>query len=578
MPTATRAEMTQDAINELIAKRVDEALKAYDAARNPETKAKIKNEQQDDHVEGDVNMECKMVPEEEDRVEKFIGGLPDNIQGNVIVAEPIRLQDAICVANNLMDPEVKRLGYKEIREQEKVGGQLERQSWATTTIQKTECWRAMHYEMWEVQQGWAFDQGLQGHYRSDCPKLKNHNSGNKTGNKSGIGEARGKAYVLGGGDADPNSNTVMGTFLFNNHYAYVLFDSGTDRSFVSTTFSTLLDVIPSTLDTSYANKKEHEGYLKLILRFLKEEKLFAKFSKCEFWLSIVKFLSHVIDSEGIHVDPAKIKPMTKLTQKSVKFDWGEKAESEFPLLKQKLCSAPILALPDGSENFVVYCDLPQRLGAILIKKDIIFMQILDAQIEARKEENYRAEDLCGMIKKLEPHTDGTLCLRNKSWIPYFGDLRTLIMHETHKSKYLIHPGSDKMYQDFKKLYWWPNMKAEIATYKPPLVEFAYNETATIRVSEGCTIQSTVTPKVANHRLWLSWRSSELTGPKNYSRNTEKSSKSKLIKRHFGLECVFEVLAWGYCVVWSGVVLCLLMCGIDKRATPGNVCLRIAMGD
>ncbi|GJU12581.1 putative reverse transcriptase domain-containing protein [Tanacetum coccineum] len=81
-----------------------------------------------------------------------------------------------------------------------------------------------------------------------------------------------------------------------------------------------------------------------------------------------------------------------------------------------------------------------------------------------KNENYGTEDLQGMIKKLEPRADGTMCLKNRSWIPCFGDLRALIMHESHKSKYSIHPGSDKMYQDLKKLYWWPNMKAEIATY------------------------------------------------------------------------------------------------------------------
>ncbi|GJU64127.1 putative reverse transcriptase domain-containing protein [Tanacetum coccineum] len=85
-------------------------------------------------------------------------------------------------------------------------------------------------------------------------------------------------------------------------------------------------------------------------------------------------------------------------------------------------------------------------------------------VEARKEENYGTKDLCGMIKKIEPCVDRTLCLRNRSWIPYFGDLRTLIMHESHKSKYSIYPESYKMYQDLKKLYWWPNMKAEIATY------------------------------------------------------------------------------------------------------------------
>ncbi|GKC47421.1 reverse transcriptase domain-containing protein [Tanacetum coccineum] len=125
-------------------------------------------------------------------------------------------------------------------------------------------------------------------------------------------------------------------------------------------------------------------------------------------------------------------------------------------------SAPILALPEGSENFVVYYDASHKgLGAVLMQREKNFDY---AKLRARKEENYRTEDLCGMIKKLEPRADETLCLRNRSWIPSYGDLRALVMHESHKSKYSIHPGSDKMYQDLKKLYWWPNMKAEIATY------------------------------------------------------------------------------------------------------------------
>ncbi|GJY69099.1 reverse transcriptase domain-containing protein [Tanacetum coccineum] len=331
-------------------------------------------------------------------------------------------------------------------------------------------------------------------------------------------------------------------------------------------------------------KEEHDAHLRLILELLKKEELYAKFSKCDFWLSKVQFLGHVIDSEGIHVDPAKIesikdwespktpteirqflglagyyrrfiegfskiaKPMTKLTQKSVKFNWGEKEETAFQTLKQKLCSAPILALPEGSENFVVYCDASHKgLGAVLMQKEkviayashqlkiyeknytthdlelgavvfalkmwrhylygtkcVVFTDhkslqhildqkelnmrqrrwlellsdyncelryhlgkanlILNAQVETRKEENYGTKDLCGMIKNLEPRADGTLCLKNRSWIPCFGNLRALIMHESHKSKYSIHHGSDKMYQDLKKLYWWPNMKVEIATY------------------------------------------------------------------------------------------------------------------
>nr|GEZ28104.1 putative reverse transcriptase domain-containing protein [Tanacetum cinerariifolium] len=103
-------------------------------------------------------------------------------------------------------------------------------------------------------------------------------------------------------------------------------------------------------------------------------------------------------------------------------------------------------------------------------------QILGAQTEAKKPENLKKEDVGGMLienskdpekfkkEKLEPRTDGTICLNNRSWLPCYGDLRALIIHESHKSKYSIYPGSNKMYQDLRQLYWWPNMKADIATY------------------------------------------------------------------------------------------------------------------
>ncbi|GJY80390.1 putative reverse transcriptase domain-containing protein, partial [Tanacetum coccineum] len=91
-------------------------------------------------------------------------------------------------------------------------------------------------------------------------------------------------------------------------------------------------------------------------------------------------------------------------------------------------------------------------------------QILKVQTKALKEENIKAENLRGMDKAFEIRPDVTLCIKNQSWLPLFGNLRDLIMHESHKSKYSIHPGSNKMYQYLKKLYWWPNIKAIITEY------------------------------------------------------------------------------------------------------------------
>ncbi|GKC33832.1 putative reverse transcriptase domain-containing protein [Tanacetum coccineum] len=114
---------------------------------------------------------------------------------------------------------------------------------------------------------------------------------------------------------------------------------------------------------------------------------------------------------------------------------------------------------------------PLRVRALVMTIGLdLPKQILNAQTEAQKPENLKNEDVGGMIRKdipkekLEPRAQGTLCLNGRSWLPCYGDLRTVIMHESHKSKYSIHPSFDKMYQDMKKLYLWPNMKADIATY------------------------------------------------------------------------------------------------------------------
>ncbi|GJV57919.1 putative reverse transcriptase domain-containing protein, partial [Tanacetum coccineum] len=201
------------------------------------------------------------------------------------------------------------------------------------------------------------------------------------------------------------------------------------------------------LTNTPTSKEEHAEHLKLILELLKKEELYAKFSKCEFWLSKVQFLGYVTDSEGIHVDPAKIE--------SIK-DWASpKTLTEIrQFLDQK-------ELNMRQRRWLeLLSDYDYEIRYHLRKANVI----LETQVEARKEENYGTEDLCGMIKKLESRADGMLCLNGRSWIPYRGNLRELIMHESHKLKYSVHPGSDKMYQDLKILYWWPNMKAEISTY------------------------------------------------------------------------------------------------------------------
>nr|XP_043615572.1 uncharacterized mitochondrial protein AtMg00860-like [Erigeron canadensis] len=154
----------------------------------------------------------------------------------------------------------------------------------------------------------------------------------------------------------------------------------------------------------YSRKKtDHEQHLRSILQLLREEELYAKFSKCEFWLRQVQFLGHVVNDQGIHIDPAKIEaikkweapkapteirsflglagyyrrfienfskialPLTQLTQKTKDFIWGEQQERAFQTLKDKLCEAPVLALLEGTEDFVVYCDAShQGLGCVLM--------------------------------------------------------------------------------------------------------------------------------------------------------------------------------------------------------------------
>ncbi|GKC46570.1 putative reverse transcriptase domain-containing protein, partial [Tanacetum coccineum] len=247
------------------------------------------------------------------------------------------------------------------------------------------------------------------------------------------------------------------------------------------------------------DEEEHGRHLKIILELLKKERLYAKFSKCDFWLDSVQFLGHVLDHSGVHVDPTKIKaikswaapmtptevrqflrlagyyqrfiegfsliskPLTKLTQNK-KYEWGKEEEGAFQTLKQKLCGAPILALPEGTEDFLAYCNVSLKgYVAVLMQREKVIAY--SSRKPSMKKKYVKKENLGRLIKQIfEFRPDGTRCFGNRVWLPQFCRMRDLVMHESHKSKYSIHPGSDKMYQDLMLLYWWPNMKVDIATY------------------------------------------------------------------------------------------------------------------
>uniref|UniRef100_A0A1U7YRA6 Uncharacterized protein LOC104247112 n=2 Tax=Nicotiana sylvestris TaxID=4096 RepID=A0A1U7YRA6_NICSY len=216
------------------------------------------------------------------------------------------------------------------------------------------------------------------------------------------------------------------------------------------------------------SEAEHAGHLRIVLQTLQDRKLYAKLSKCEFWLNSVAFLGHVISDEGISVDTQKIdavknwprpttpsevrsflglagyyrrfvegfssisSPLTKLTQKATKFQWSDTCERSFQELKNRLTSAPVLTLPEGTEGYVVYCDA----SGIQQCKSMAF----------------------GIGK------DGALRYQSRLCVPNVAGLREKIMNEIHQSRYSIHPGSTKMYHDVKEQYWWDNMKKSIAEF------------------------------------------------------------------------------------------------------------------
>ncbi|GJZ30356.1 reverse transcriptase domain-containing protein [Tanacetum coccineum] len=215
-----------------------------------------------------------MFPEESDKVEKYVGGLPDMIRGNVMSYRPQTMEEAIEFANDQMDQKLITITKRQAEQKRKLEYNARNNQGCQQQNKRQNTGRAFTARPGEKKEytgslllctkcnyhhkgpcaprstqnaATCYECGAQGHYKRDCPKLKNGNRGNQCGN----GSSPAKVYVVGNAGTNPDSNVVTGTFLLNNRYASILFDTGADRSFVSTTFGSLIDITPTTLDRYY---------------------------------------------------------------------------------------------------------------------------------------------------------------------------------------------------------------------------------------------------------------------------------------------------------------------------------------